>query len=249
MQNAVDEARRRQEILRAAQPTRFSQGDGGGFEATPHHGGFRASGGGNADEGEVGGAGAPGGKAGFDGGRGRAESFDRVADGPGGRSGEGAAQDRGDLLAGGEEGDGGRNAQGGASGGTNSVGSTFGQAPQTPLAATRGKNWSLKDATAGATAYTRPIQVQCFADKLVLVPERGAGQSPVTVPMTGATRSAIDPLVQAIWKRTESWGLAGNRAYWRPVLRVEVAKDAEDRFTDFQQLLEGSGMEIERKKP
>jgi hypothetical protein len=65
--------------------------------------------------------------------------------------------------------------------------------------------------------------------------------------MTGATRSAIDPFVQALWKRTDGWGLAGNHAYWKPVLRVEVRPGGEDRFTDFHQLLDGSGLVIERK--
>lgn len=266
MQAAVEEARRRQEILRAAQPTRFSEGSAvAGFQATSRHGGFQAVGGGEEEpgaEGEIGGAGAPGGKPGFYGAQGSPDDFEKVSDGPlspGAQraQAEASSSQRGGSKRGkggfhGGDGAGTVDAAGGVAGGTQRFGSTMPSGAsaggvQTPFAASRGRNWGLKDATAGATAYTRPIQVQCFADKLVLVPERGAGQSPVTIPMAAATRSAIDPFMQAVWKRTDGWGLAGNHAYWKPVLKVEVGPNAEDRFTDFQQLMEGSGLVIERK--
>jgi hypothetical protein len=242
MQKAVDEARRRQEILRAAQPNRFGPGSIAGFQARPHHGGFQAVGEPGEEEGEFGGAGARGGKPGFEGDEGQPGDFDSLAGGPSGQ-----ADTENSNRGGGDGASGGQGAAGGVAGGTNSFGSTFGKATQTPLAATRGRDWGLKDATAGATPYTRPITVQCLADKLVLAPERGSDHQAVDIPMTGATRSAIDPFMQALWKRMDGWGLAGNRAYWKPVLKVEVGPGAEDRFTDFQQLLNGSGLVIERK--
>ena len=99
--------------------------------------------------------------------------------------------------------------------------------PGQAFSATRGRDWGLKDATAGATAYTRPINVRCLHDQLVLVPERGTEQEPVVIPMSGSTRGAVDPFVQALWKRMGRWGLAGNHAYWKPILKVEVGPDAE----------------------
>ena len=41
--------------------------------------------------------------------------------------------------------------------------------------------------------------------------------------------------------------MAGRGMYWRPVLQVYVAPDAERRFADLATLLAGSGLTIERK--
>jgi hypothetical protein len=243
METAINEARRRQEILRASQPNRFEGEAIAGFQATSRHGGFRAIG----DAGQTG-----GGKEGGSGGsRGEWESVL-----PGGSDGAG-----GEQLAQGQEGRGesssgetgsavgatSRQRSGGVQGGADAVGATQEFASNRSFAAARGRDWGLKDATQGATPYTRPITVQCFSDRLVLAPERGTDQQPVVIPLQGATRTAIDPFVQAIWKRMDRWGLAGNRAYWKPVLRVEVAPDAERRFEDLQKLLDESGLVIERK--
>ncbi len=225
MELAADEARRRQQILRAAQPNRFREGGSIGFQATPHHGGFRVVGEGN--------------DGGF--GDGRRDEFDSVVPGQGGYEGDKSAANESDSTASRV------NSPGGVVGGRNSIGQTTESEPA--FAVSRGRNWGLKDATQGATPYTRPITVQCYSDRLVLTPERGAGQQPVEIPMPGRTRDAIDPFVQALWKRMDGWGLAGNRAYWKPVLKVEVAPGAEGRFQDLQRLLDDSGLVIERKTP
>jgi hypothetical protein len=240
MQAAADEARRRQEILRASQPNRFGSDSIAGFQAMPHRGGFRAIGGAAEGEGEreFGGAGYRGGS--------RGQQSDSGASGVGGGF-ENSARDEHSAAEGGAA-DGaaaGQRRPGGASGGSQAIGDTL--QVNTPFAATRGRDWALKDAARSATPYTRPINVQVFTDSLLLLPERGSAQQPVSVPMTGSTRSAIDPFVQHLWKRMEGWGLAGSNAYWKPLLRVEVSPDAEDRFTDFQQLMEGSGLLIERR--
>ncbi|MBW3596444.1 MAG: hypothetical protein KY475_04115 [Planctomycetes bacterium] len=232
VQMAVDEARRRQDILRAAQPNRFEGGIASGFWASPHHGGFQA----------VGEAGGDGGVFGGSTSRGELESVIGERGGSPGETGDG---DSPQSAEGAEAG--GVKQPGGAPGGTAAAGQTLGST--TPFAASRGRNWGLKDAAAGATPYTRPIAVACFPDRLVIVPERATDQAPVVIPLEGATRSAVDPFVQSLWKRMDSWGLAGNRAYWKPVLRVEVAPGAERRFADLQQLLEGSGLVMERKSP
>ncbi len=243
METARDEARRRQQILRAAQPNRYRGGEASGFQATPHHGGFRALG--DEDRGE-GGAGG-----------GRRGEFESVVPGQDGHNGEGeesfgasennpSSTDR--ASADGSPANGSSSAAGGVAGGRNALGQTTGDTGAA-FAASRGRNWGLKDATQGATPYTRPITVQCFPDRLVLAPERGAGQQPVEIPMQGRTREAVDPFMQALWKRMDGWGLAGNRAYWKPVLKVEVAPGAEGRFLDLQRLMDDSGLVIERKTP
>ena len=65
--------------------------------------------------------------------------------------------------------------------------------------------------------------------------------------MPGQTAAAMDPFVSAVWDRTEQWGIAGEGCFWKPVLRVQVSRDAESRFAEFMSLLAGSGLVIERK--
>jgi hypothetical protein len=98
-----------------------------------------------------------------------------------------------------------------------------------------------------ATGFTRYIQVQCLPDRLLVMPEKGDYQGPVVVEMAEETSSAVDSLVSAIWKKMESWGIAAEAGYWKPIVRVQVAPGAEDRFQELQSLLTGSGLVVERK--
>jgi hypothetical protein len=120
--------------------------------------------------------------------------------------------------------------------------------PVSPLADTRGADWGLPSDSSSATGFTRPIRLGVFADKLVIYPERGDGRDVRTVALAGATREGIDDLVEAIWKQVEGWGLAGRRAYWKPVLRAEVSPGADQRYRDLEVLLEGSGIDVQRKQ-
>jgi hypothetical protein len=45
----------------------------------------------------------------------------------------------------------------------------------------------------------------------------------------------------------ELWGMAVAGGYWRPVVKVRVARDAESRFGELEVLLRDSGIEVERK--
>lgn len=116
-----------------------------------------------------------------------------------------------------------------------------------PLAASRGENWGLPNRGQAATGFTRYIQVQCLADRLLVLPERGDHRNPTVIAMPGAMAESIDPFVSAVWKRMESWGIAAEGGYWKPVLRVQVAPEAEGRFEELCTLLAGSGFVIERK--
>ncbi len=113
------------------------------------------------------------------------------------------------------------------------------------LAETRGRDWGLPDAAAGSVPITRPIRIDLHADRVLLVPERGL-RGEKQIEMRADTADAIDELVSAVWAHMESWGIAGRGMYWRPVLKVHVAPDAERRFADLKILLEESGMEIRR---
>ena len=122
------------------------------------------------------------------------------------------------------------------------------QAKAKKAAKNRGENWGLPDSTSRATAITRPIRVECYADKLVLLPERNEGRVPLVVPVEEGIGSQVEVVLGTVWKHMDRWGLAMLNGYWKPVLAVEVKPGAEERFAELQAVLRGSGIEVERKK-
>ncbi len=114
------------------------------------------------------------------------------------------------------------------------------------LAQTRGKNWALPDATRDAVPVTRPILLRCEPDRLIVFGQP-QGQVEQIVEFGARTEASMDQLIAAIWEHMRRWGIAGRKMYWRPVLRVEVAPGAENRFLEMQALLEDSGLDIERR--
>lgn len=114
------------------------------------------------------------------------------------------------------------------------------------LAEKRGVDWGLRDAARGSVGVTRPIRVECYADRLVIVSERNPAASRV-IPLGPRTESSIDALISSVWEHLETWGIAGRGMFWRPLLQVYVAPDAEQRFIDLSAMLEGSGLTVVRK--
>jgi flagellar biosynthesis chaperone FliJ len=115
------------------------------------------------------------------------------------------------------------------------------------LAKRRGQDWGLPDAAGGSVPISRPIRIECHDDCLVIVPEKQPTRSR-SVLLKPRTEESIDEFVSAIWEQMQSWGIAGNGMYWRPVLSVHVAPDAERRYAELEILLEGSGLSVERRQ-
>jgi hypothetical protein len=127
-----------------------------------------------------------------------------------------------------------------------------GNANNTAASATiaRGRDWALPGANRHATAITRPIHVAVLADRLVLIPERGSDRQALQLRISDQmTVQEIDAFVAAVQREMKSWGLAVKNGYWKPILQVEVAPDAERHFADLNASLANSGFEIERKQP
>lgn len=121
-----------------------------------------------------------------------------------------------------------------------------GKRPNRPIDK-HGEDWGLRGVAQGrgSIGVTRPIRVECYGDRVVVLSERG---SPGTTIVLGPqTRSAVDPLVTAIWEHMDTWGMAGRGMYWRPVLQFHVAPDGQQRFAELTQLLAGSGLTVERR--
>jgi hypothetical protein len=115
------------------------------------------------------------------------------------------------------------------------------------LADARGRDWALKDKTADAVGITRPLRVVCDPESLVLLPERGTDQKPLLLVHHGRVQDKIDALVDAVRRRIESWGIAGQNAYWKPTLQVAIREGAVGTYAQLTTLLRDSGIEIVRK--
>ncbi|MCE5303302.1 MAG: hypothetical protein LLF97_09375 [Planctomycetaceae bacterium] len=114
------------------------------------------------------------------------------------------------------------------------------------LAERRGEDWALRNASRSSVGLTRPICVECFDDRLVLISDRGT-QYNKTIPLGARTASSVDPLISVVWEYIEGWGIAGRGMYWRPLLQIQVAPDAGQRYEELAMLLQDSGIAVERK--
>jgi hypothetical protein len=113
----------------------------------------------------------------------------------------------------------------------------------------RAKNWGLPGGGGEhITAITRPIHIAVLADRFVVVPDVGDDRPPIHQHISPQlTQPEVDALVTSVQKEMKSWGLAVDGGYWKPILDVEVAPDAEQHFADLQTALQNSGFEIQRK--
>jgi hypothetical protein len=100
-----------------------------------------------------------------------------------------------------------------------------------------------------ATGITRPIRLRARQNALELLPAGGSQQRLQNYDLSTDPVPEVDRLVGDIWKRMESWGIAGYGAYWRPVLRVQVEDGATEGLRRLVDLLQDSGLQIEREQP
>ncbi len=108
-------------------------------------------------------------------------------------------------------------------------------------------NWALRNATRHAAALSRPVHVDCYPDRVVLVPEVNGGE-PHVILCTSDGRRDADRLVAAVWEIMDAWGMAGREMYWRPILNFYVVPGGEPRMAELVRSLEGSGLVIERRQ-
>jgi hypothetical protein len=115
------------------------------------------------------------------------------------------------------------------------------------MASTRGSDWGLPESSAGAVAATRPVLVECYADRLFVLPE-SRGMPPEEIRLTARTEDSMDELVSAVWDHMKSWGKAGKGLYWRPTLSMNVQPGAANRFAEIQALLADSGLDVHQRQ-
>lgn len=115
------------------------------------------------------------------------------------------------------------------------------------VAKERGKDWCLPKEAAYRVPLSRPVSIEAYPDRFVFRPTQN-GIAAKTIPLGEQTGGSVNELVSAVWDRVESWGMAGQGMYWRPVLYVHVQPGAEARFDDLQALFHESGFIVEQKK-
>jgi hypothetical protein len=264
---AIDEARQRTEILRSAAPARFEGNEILSFAERPGRGtgddelGLGTGGGGSY--GPAMGAAAGGfsqgrsypegtgpqghGSQGQGPASGDAGSANRSATDTGSRAGEDSSGGGGGAGTPGQQSMSRSPGAGGSETSSEAAQASDGQRqfPQQRMANTLGANWANKSASSGGTGYNRPISMTCYADRIEI--PATAEQPMQTIAFLGSTGNGIRPLVEGVTRRVNSWGIAGQGAYWKPVLRIDVQPGAEQRFEDLQVLLDRSGLELERK--
>ncbi len=110
------------------------------------------------------------------------------------------------------------------------------------IADEKGKNWALPSSGQGAVAYRRPVRIYLQRDS-ILMNSDSTGSKRAQFSLENSTL-AIQELVEAIWLRMDSWGIAGAGGYWKPELNVVVMPGAQSRLIEIQQLLDDSGIEV-----
>jgi len=68
----------------------------------------------------------------------------------------------------------------------------------------RGHNWALPNMHTASMGVQRPIRVECYADRLILLPDTHDREAQ-TIPLGERTDDAVDQLVAAVRTYTKSW--------------------------------------------
>lgn len=110
------------------------------------------------------------------------------------------------------------------------------------MAQSRGKNWASLATQERPIPLTRPIRLECASNEFRIMDDTGRRVQD-RIPIDGDTALAVDPLVKAVHARVETWGLAGDRMYWKPVLVLSQTADGRSRREDLERLLADSGLE------
>jgi len=115
------------------------------------------------------------------------------------------------------------------------------------LSQNRGSNWAVRGSSQDAVGIQRPIYIVCNQETIALIPERGTTQEFETFRHHRNVHSVVDAFVDSVQSRLESWGIAGQGIYWKPVLQVRVDANSDLIYQQLRQLLNDSGIEVTRE--
>jgi hypothetical protein len=116
-----------------------------------------------------------------------------------------------------------------------------------PIAQQRGRGWAWREGPPTKTPVVRAIRVVCYHDRWVLMQDNVSTSNQVTVAIGKNPQASAEKLAKAITDRVSGWGIALGGGYWKPELIVDVAPGADARFGQLERLLEGSGLQVQRR--
>jgi hypothetical protein len=111
------------------------------------------------------------------------------------------------------------------------------------LAKSRGRDWALPDASQSSVPVSRPVLIECRADRIVIIADDGKSTSQ-EIQFSQKTTDSVDELRTAVWAHMKGWGSAGRGLYWKPTLSVRVTPDGRARFEELQGLFADSGLDM-----
>jgi hypothetical protein len=124
-----------------------------------------------------------------------------------------------------------------------------GQKPPRSLVKRKGSKWALPPevANSAGTSMIRMIRVECYDDRLVLLPEGGKGATTVYGFSDGNVDRASLELATDVRDRVHRWGAAMPGGRWQPLMEVNVAPGGEMRYQQLRRLMDGSGVDVQAK--
>lgn len=128
-----------------------------------------------------------------------------------------------------------------------SMNANLAQRSSSPVASALGRNWAWKHGSRTQTPVVRSLHLHVFSDRWVLLPDDGNVEKATVIPFSQSPEARAVQLAESIRQRVEDWGLALAGGYWKPVLVVDTAPDATWRYDQLARLLEGSGLEVQRR--
>lgn len=114
------------------------------------------------------------------------------------------------------------------------------------MADMRGRNWALPSDGRASIPITRPIRLECWPDRIVVMSD-SRDQQPQVIQLASRTEESIDRVVAAVREHSKRWGIAGRGMYWKPQLVLQVNPNGDSRADDLQVLLANSGLDVKRK--
>lgn len=122
---------------------------------------------------------------------------------------------------------------------------TFQQMVRGPKGNQRQKNWAVKSEPLANQSVSRVVKLICEKDRFIFPKQPGLFAAK-EIPISRDSMVSAEQLVQELWKYMDTWDSAGERKFWRPILKVQVRPGAEGRYEQLQTDLRDSGLGIER---
>jgi hypothetical protein len=112
----------------------------------------------------------------------------------------------------------------------------FGGGQPMPSDSSAASDVSIRAGRVFSSPVRRGIRIHVGSDRFVIVQQTGF-EVPRTIMTKYSTKQSIVELVNAISDFVETWGIAGERFYWQPVLKAKILNGGEHQYNELRQYL------------